>query len=94
MSILLSPTTFRSLLVMIAVSVGLTLLLQGLVSAGAESTTPTVFAIAPGNAERVPFDPADGICTLAEAVEAANDQGQLIQRPVTTPLTSTTTICR
>lgn len=36
---------------------------------------PTVFTIPPENAERVPLNRADGICTLAEAVEAANDQG-------------------
>lgn len=39
------------------------------------ASVQSVFVIPPGNAERVPFDRADGICTLAEAVEAANDQG-------------------
>ena len=43
--------------------------------AHAASGPTTTFSIAPGDAERVPFDRADGVCTLAEAVEAANDQG-------------------
>lgn len=44
-------------------------------SAQAASTPATTFSIAPGDAERVPLDRDDGVCTLAEAVEAANDQG-------------------
>ena len=43
--------------------------------AHAASGPTTTFSIAPGDAERVPLDRADGVCTLAEAVEAANDQG-------------------
>ncbi|MCO5243433.1 MAG: hypothetical protein M9927_06335 [Anaerolineae bacterium] len=41
----------------------------------AASGPATTFTIAPGDAERVPLDRNDGVCTLAEAVEAANDQG-------------------
>lgn len=40
--------------------------------AAAPSTT---WNIAPADAERVPFNAADGICTIAEAVQAANAQG-------------------
>lgn len=76
MSIHLPSTRVRNLLAAFAVSLGLILLLQSLANAGAESITPTVFTIAPGDAERVPLDRDDGVCTLAEAVEAANDQGQ------------------
>lgn len=82
MSVHLARATASNLFVMIAVSLGLLLLGQGMASANAHPTTsadpntPTVFTIAPGDAERVPLDRDDGICTLAEAVEAANDQGQ------------------
>jgi hypothetical protein len=41
----------------------------------AHASRTTVFSIAPGDAERVPLDRDDGVCTLAEAVEASNDQG-------------------
>ena len=44
-------------------------------AAHAASGPTTTFTIPPSDAERVPFDRADGVCTLAEAVEAANDQG-------------------
>jgi hypothetical protein len=68
----------RNLAVMITISLGLALLWQGLVSADAQPNAPTVFTIAPGDAERVPLDRDDGVCTLAEAVEAANDQGHSV----------------
>ncbi len=66
------------------VSIGISLAMLGgvllLIGAGQPlaaraASAPTVFTIAPGDAERVPFDRDDGVCTLAEAVEAANDQG-------------------
>ena len=44
-------------------------------SVHAASGPTTTFTIAPGDAERVPLNRSDGVCTLAEAVEAANDQG-------------------
>lgn len=61
--------------VIIAVSLVLALFANDLPGATAAGNAPTVFSIAPGDAERVPLDRADGVCTLAEAVEAANDQG-------------------
>ena len=68
-------TIARNVTLMFTISLGLILLWSSLISAEAETRAPAVFVIAPGDAERVPYDPADGICTLAEAIEAANDQG-------------------
>ncbi len=67
-------------LISLAVGLGLTgglFFLAKDSAAGRVSTPsgPTVFNIPPGDAERVPLDRDDGVCTLAEAVEAANDQG-------------------
>lgn len=73
---LFATHTTRGLLVMVVISLGLILLWQSLVGAQAQPDAPAMFVIAPSDAERVPLDRGDGICTLAEAVEAANDQGQ------------------
>lgn len=65
----------RNICLIIAASLALALSVQALPEVTAASSAPTVFSIPPGDAERVPFDRDDGVCTLAEAVEAANDQG-------------------
>ena len=60
-----------------AVGLGLLYLLLGLVSQvePVSAVPTTTYNIPPADAERIPFDRDDGVCTLAEAVEAANDQG-------------------
>ncbi len=73
----------RRHLFLVVLGTALALLSGLLVLTGQSSTQPvhaasgptTTFTIAPGDAERVPLNRADGVCTLAEAVEAANDQG-------------------
>lgn len=61
----------------LAVGLGLLYLLLGLVShvEPVAAVPATTYNIPPGDAERIPFSRVDGVCTLAEAVEAANDQG-------------------
>lgn len=65
-----------SLVVSLVLLTGLFLLAGiGAAEVAPAAADPTVFNIPPENAERVPLNREDGICTLAEAVEAANDQG-------------------